>query len=98
MARLDALACALALLPLVSSQFLTPLTERQLFRVGEVQKIQYRTKLTEYTIALWQQALAGGGATPGPVVVRKSQQPPVISVSNPGEKESPTVPRESSTG
>ncbi|KAK4034209.1 hypothetical protein C8A01DRAFT_39340 [Parachaetomium inaequale] len=78
MARLDALACVLALqplFPLVYSQFLTPLTERQVFRVGEVQKIQYRTKLTEYTIAIWQQALAGGAANLGPVVVRATNGP-----------------------
>ncbi len=73
MARLDALlACVFALSPLVSSQFLDPTTKRQQFRVGEPKTIRYNTKLTNYTIAIWQQAVAGGSATLGPVVVRES--------------------------
>jgi hypothetical protein len=72
MARLEALACLFVLVPLVASQFLNPPQARQQFRVGEVQKIRYRTKLVNYTIALWQQAMAGGSADLGPVVVRES--------------------------
>ncbi len=72
MARLVVLlACLVALSPLVSSQFFNPTTARQQFRVGEVQTIGYHTKLVNYTIAIWQQAMAGGSATLGPVVVRE---------------------------
>jgi hypothetical protein len=71
MARLDALTCILALISLVSSQFFTP-TERQLLRVGEVQKIRYRANSPDYTITIWQ-AFASGVAKLGPVLVRKSR-------------------------
>jgi hypothetical protein len=43
----------------------------------EVQKIRYHTKLVNYTIALWQDAMAGGSATLGPAIVRKSPPNPL---------------------
>lgn len=58
--------------PLVSSQFLNPSQSRELWRIGQTRKVQYNTKLEEYTIALWQQAIAGGSATLGPIIVGKS--------------------------
>jgi hypothetical protein len=61
------------IIPFASAQFFTPVSKRQLWRVGEVQKITYNTKLTNYTIALWQQALAGGAATLGPTLFRESR-------------------------
>ncbi|RYP05664.1 hypothetical protein DL764_003673 [Monosporascus ibericus] len=54
-------------LPFASCQFFNPPEKRQaVWRVGEVQKIQYRTAFEEYTIALWQEI--GGGANPGPIL------------------------------
>ena len=73
MARLGALlACVLVLNPLVASQFFNPTTARQQFRVGELLTVRYNTKLVNYTIAIWQQAMAGGSADLGPAIVRKS--------------------------
>lgn len=40
----------------------------QRWRVGEVQKIRFRTTYTKYTIALWQQL--NGAAKPGPILFR----------------------------
>ncbi|RYP93542.1 hypothetical protein DL770_000284 [Monosporascus sp. CRB-9-2] len=57
----------LAALLLASCQFFNPPERREaVWRVGEVQKIQYRTALEEYTVALWQEI--GGGANPGPIL------------------------------
>ncbi|KAK2741690.1 hypothetical protein CKAH01_07031 [Colletotrichum kahawae] len=61
--------------PLVSSQFLNPSQRRELWRIGETRKIQYNTKLENYTIALWQQAIAGGSATLGPIIVETTTGP-----------------------
>ena len=72
MARLGALlACVVAWCSLASSQFFNPTAARQQFRVGEVQTIRYHTKLVNYTIAIWQQAVAGGSANLGPAIVRE---------------------------
>lgn len=43
----------------------------QIWRLGEVHKIRYRTNLQAYTIAIWQQSLAGGSANLGPIIFRK---------------------------
>lgn len=59
-----------AIIPPATSQFFSPTQSRELWRVGETKKIQYNTKFTQYTIALWQQALAGGSANLGPVIFR----------------------------
>ncbi|RYP40878.1 hypothetical protein DL767_001359 [Monosporascus sp. MG133] len=57
----------LVLLPLASCQFFNPPETREaIWRVGEVQKIQYRTDFQEYTVALWQEI--GGGANLGPIL------------------------------
>ncbi|KAK4137118.1 hypothetical protein BT67DRAFT_95508 [Trichocladium antarcticum] len=64
-----------ALLGPVCAQFITPITKRQLWRVGDVQTITYNTKFTNYTIALWQQAMAGGSATLGPIVFKTTDGP-----------------------
>ncbi|RYP51184.1 hypothetical protein DL768_003452 [Monosporascus sp. mg162] len=57
----------LASLPLISCQFFNPPEKREaVWRVGEIQKIQYRTAFKEYTIALWQEI--GGSANPGPIL------------------------------
>ncbi|KAL2129001.1 hypothetical protein VTI74DRAFT_8370 [Chaetomium olivicolor] len=58
-----------------SAQFFQPLTKREVWRIGEVHTIHYNTKLTNYTIALWQQAMAGGSATIGPILVRTENGP-----------------------
>ncbi|KAL0943086.1 uncharacterized protein CTRU02_200971 [Colletotrichum truncatum] len=59
----------LAIVPSVTSQFFSPTQRREVWRIGETRKIGYNTKFTNYSIALWQQALAGGSANIGPVVV-----------------------------
>ncbi|KAI8245862.1 hypothetical protein K4K56_003700 [Colletotrichum sp. SAR 10_98] len=61
--------------PLVSSQFLNPSQSRELWRTGQTRKVQYNTKLEKYTIALWQQAIAGGSATLGPIIVETTTGP-----------------------
>ncbi|KAI8168387.1 hypothetical protein K4K49_010154 [Colletotrichum sp. SAR 10_70] len=61
--------------PLVSSQFLNPSQSRELWRIGQTRKVQYNTKLEKYTIALWQQAIAGGSATLGPIIVETATGP-----------------------
>ncbi|KAF4900230.1 hypothetical protein CGCF415_v010215 [Colletotrichum fructicola] len=61
--------------PLVSSQFLNPSQSRELWRIGQTRKVQYNTKLEKYTIALWQQAIAGGSATLGPIIVETTTGP-----------------------
>ncbi|WQF85034.1 hypothetical protein CDEST_10048 [Colletotrichum destructivum] len=60
-----------AIIPLASSQFFSPTQSRELWRIGETKNIWYNTKFTRYTIALWQQVLAGGAANLGPVIFRR---------------------------
>ncbi|KAL2172900.1 hypothetical protein VTG60DRAFT_78 [Thermothelomyces hinnuleus] len=73
MAPLDALTFVLALVPLVACQFYTPLPSREVYHVGEIKTIKYHTELTNYTIVLWQQSMAGGSADPGPIVFRATE-------------------------
>lgn len=42
--------------------------------VGETKTIQFTTTYSNYTIALWQQQLAGGSATLGPIIFRASSK------------------------
>lgn len=46
------------------------------WKTGEVQKIQYRTTFTTYTIALWQEY--NGGATLGPILYRTFPWPRLL--------------------
>ena len=55
-------------IPITSCQWFQPSTKRELWHVGDVHNIPYHTDLTSYTITLWQQAITGGFATPGPVI------------------------------
>ncbi|KAK1992730.1 hypothetical protein LX36DRAFT_715140 [Colletotrichum falcatum] len=64
-----------SIVPLVSSQFFNPTQSRESWRIGETKKISYNTKFTKYTIALWQQALAGGAASLGPVIFQTDEGP-----------------------
>ncbi|KAK5994548.1 hypothetical protein PT974_05026 [Cladobotryum mycophilum] len=48
---------------------------RGVFRLGEIQTIQYKTSFTNYTIALWQQSLTEGAATIGPIVYQTTNGP-----------------------
>ncbi|AEO68753.1 uncharacterized protein THITE_2118364 [Thermothielavioides terrestris NRRL 8126] len=58
-------------IPPVLAQFFLPLAAREAWRIGETHTIQYNAKLTNYTIALWQQELTGGSANLGPTLVGK---------------------------
>ncbi|KAF9872990.1 hypothetical protein CkaCkLH20_09500 [Colletotrichum karsti] len=62
-------------IPLVSPQFLNPSQRREVWRIGETKKVTYNTKLKNYTIALWQQAIAGGSAELGPILVDTTDGP-----------------------
>lgn len=42
------------------------------WKIGETKTIQFTTTYSNYTIALWQQTLAGGSATLGPIIFRPS--------------------------
>ncbi|KZL86181.1 ser-thr- gpi-anchored family protein [Colletotrichum incanum] len=64
-----------SIIPWASSQFFTPTQSRESWRIGETKKISYNTKFTKYTIALWQQALAGGAANLGPVIFQTDEGP-----------------------
>ncbi|KAJ0162401.1 hypothetical protein CTA2_4629 [Colletotrichum tanaceti] len=68
-----------AIIPLAASQFFSPTQRRELWRIGETKNIRYNTKFTRYTIALWQQALAGGAANLGPVIFRRPPREPFIT-------------------
>lgn len=62
----------LAIIPWAYAEFFyPPMKGRGVLRTGERQTIKYKTPYTEYTIALWQQALSGGAATLGPIIYRK---------------------------
>ncbi|KAL2022502.1 hypothetical protein VTK56DRAFT_5109 [Thermocarpiscus australiensis] len=66
----DIVSTFLTFIPFASSQFFNPLTRREVWKLGEERKVQYHTKFSNYTIAIWQQALAGGSADLGPVIFR----------------------------
>lgn len=63
------LLTATVLLPLASADFSYP-PQGAVFHIGEKETIKWQTTLANYTVALWQQALAGGSATLGPIVLR----------------------------
>ncbi|KAK3294030.1 uncharacterized protein B0H64DRAFT_433284 [Chaetomium fimeti] len=77
MTFVEALACVVFVLtiPIASCQWFQPPTKRELWHVGDVHNIQYHTDLTWYTITLWQQAISGGWATPGPVIYQTNSGP-----------------------
>ncbi|KAI1099767.1 hypothetical protein F4804DRAFT_349115 [Jackrogersella minutella] len=52
----------------VLAQFSNPPAERVMWRIGEVQTIEFKTTFTEFSIALWQEVPEGGSANLGPVV------------------------------
>lgn len=47
-----------------------------IWTIGETKTIQFTTTYSNYTIALWQQTLAGGSATLGPIIFRTSNRHP----------------------
>jgi hypothetical protein len=58
--------------PRVSAKFYEPSsTEREVWKVGEVHKIPYDTKITNYSIAIWQILDGGDKGRMGPVLVRE---------------------------
>ncbi|EAQ89640.1 predicted protein [Chaetomium globosum CBS 148.51] len=63
------------IIPILSCQWFQPTAKRELWHVGDVHNIQYHTDLTAYTITLWQQAIAGGSATPGPIIFQAKTGP-----------------------
>ncbi|KAK3695096.1 hypothetical protein B0T22DRAFT_93207 [Podospora appendiculata] len=56
---------------LAASGFISPQVG-SVYVIGETQRIKFTTDFTNYTIALWQQAPAGGSANLGPVIFRES--------------------------
>ena len=44
-----------------------------IWTISETRTIQFTTTYSSYTIALWQQTLAGGSATLGPIIFRASR-------------------------
>lgn len=45
-----------------------------IWTLGETKTIQFTTTYSNYTIALWQQTLAGGSAALGPIIFRTSSK------------------------
>lgn len=66
---------ALAAQPVETIEFFSPQRKREVWRIGETKTVRYFTKHKNYTIALWQQAMAGGSARMGPVIVGRYHRP-----------------------
>ena len=68
--RLSSLFLLLSAVP-VLAKFYEPSTQREVWKVGEVHKIPYDTKITNYSIAIWQILEGGDKGRQGPVLVRE---------------------------
>lgn len=91
----------------VSAQFFTPQRRDEVWRVGEQRTIRYYTKITNYTIALWQEAPSNNFAIRGPILVGESVTIAIallpgpaqlLTESLPAVQRPPRGPRTRSTG